>query len=64
MKADFTIFFSLVFAVAAFVAWIGPTSPRSGLVLVQLYRETSGWERRRGGASGGMDQYKIFNVLQ
>jgi hypothetical protein len=60
MKADFTIFFLLVLAVAAFVGWDSPNT--------RLHRRHPGararatlpgnWERRRGGASGGMDQYK------
>ncbi len=66
MKADFTIFFLIIFAVAAFVGWDWPNIakimpvyvaaiPGLVLVLVQLYREATGWEQHRSSASGGID---------
>lgn len=66
MKVDVTIFFLLVFLLAAVVGWDWPNIakimpvyvaaiPGLILVLVQLYRDATGWEQSRGGASGGMD---------
>ena len=73
MKVDSTLFFLLVFLVAAIVGWDWPNIakimpvyvaaiPGLVLVLVQLYRDATGWERRRGGASGGMDMDEVSNV--
>ncbi len=73
MKADFTIFFLVIFAVAAFVGWDWPNIakimpvyvaaiPGLVLVLVQLYREATGWEHHRSGASGGIDMDEVSDV--
>ena len=66
MKADFTLFFLVVFGAAAFVGWEWPNIakimpvyvaaiPGLLLVIAQLYRDATGWEQRRGKASGAMD---------
>ena len=73
MKADFTIFFLIIFAVAAIVGWDWPNIakimpvyvaaiPGLLLVVLQLYREATGWERRQSGASGGMDMDEVSDV--
>jgi hypothetical protein len=73
MKADFTIFFLVIFAVAAFVGWDWPNIakimpvyvaaiPGLVLVLVQLYREATGWEQHRSGVSGGIDMDEVSDV--
>jgi hypothetical protein len=73
MKVDFTIFFLIVFALAAFVGWDWPNIakimpvyvaaiPGLVLVLVQLYRDATGWEHRRRSASGGMDMDEVSDV--
>jgi hypothetical protein len=64
VKANLTLFFLIIFAVAAFVGWEWPNIakimpvyvaaiPGAILVLVQLYREVTGWETRR--AASGLD---------
>ena len=66
MKADFTLFFLVVFLCAAIAGWEWPNIakimpvyvaaiPGLLLVLMQLYRDATGWEQRRGKASGSMD---------
>lgn len=73
MKVDFTIFFLIVFALAAFVGWDWPNIakimpvyvaaiPGLVLVLVQLYRDATGWEQRRRSASGGLDMDEVSDV--
>ena len=72
MKANLTLFFLLVFLVGAVVGWDWPNIakimpvyvaaiPGIVLVLVQLYREASGWEGRHGGA-GGIDMDEVSDV--
>ena len=72
MKAKMTLFFLLIFVVGAVVGWDWPNIakimpvyvaaiPGIILVLVQLYRELTGWERRRRGA-GGMDMDEVSDV--
>jgi tripartite tricarboxylate transporter TctB family protein len=72
MKANLTIFFLLVFVVAAVIGWDWPNIakimpvyvaaiPGIILVLVQLYREVTGWQGRRGTA-GGMDMDEVSDV--
>ncbi len=66
MKADFTLFFLVVFLAAAVAGWGWPNIakimpvyvaalPGLLLVLVQLYRDATGWEQRRANPSGAMD---------
>jgi hypothetical protein len=73
MKADFTLFFLVVFVVAAIVGWDWPNIakimpvyvaaiPGLLLVLVQLYRDATGWERGRSRASGGIDMDEVTDV--
>ena len=73
MKADFALFFLVVFAGAAIWGWGWPNIakimpvyvaaiPGLVLVIVQLYREASGWERGRNRASGGMDMDEVSDV--
>ena len=72
MKANLTLFFLLVFIVGAVIGWDWPNIakimpvyvaaiPGIILVLVQLYRELTGWEVRRRGA-GGMDMDEVSDV--
>ncbi len=73
MKADLTFFFLLVFAAAAFAGWDWPNIakimpvyvaalPGLVLVLLQLYRDATGWEARRGGGDGGVDMDETYKV--
>jgi len=72
MKANLTLFFLVIFVIGAFVGWDWPNIakimpvyvaaiPGIILVLVQLYREATGWEGRRSGA-GGMDMDEVSDV--
>lgn len=73
MKVDFTVFFLIVFLAAAIAGWDWPDIAKimpvyvaaiPGLLLVclQLYRDATGWERRRSGASGGIDMDEVSDV--
>ncbi|HXV79346.1 MAG TPA: hypothetical protein VEG60_05675 [Candidatus Binatia bacterium] len=73
MKANFTIFFLAVFLVAAWAGWGWPNIakimpvyvaaiPGLILVLVQLYREATGWEARRSRAGGGIEMDEVHDV--
>jgi hypothetical protein len=72
MKLDMTLFFLLVFLVAAVAGWEWPNIakimpvyvaalPGLALVIVQLYRDATAWEKRRG-TSGGMDMDEVTDV--
>jgi tripartite tricarboxylate transporter TctB family protein len=72
MKANLTLFFLFLFVAGAVIGWDWPNIakimpvyvaaiPGIILVLVQLYREVTGWEGRRGGA-GGMDMDEVSDV--
>jgi hypothetical protein len=72
MKANLTLFFLLVFVVGAVIGWDWPNIakimpvyvaaiPGIILVLVQLYREVTGWQGRRGSA-GGIDMDEVSDV--
>jgi hypothetical protein len=72
MKANLTLFFLTVFLVAVWVGWDWPdiakimpvyvaAIPGLILVLVQLYREATEWEGRKGG-SGGIEMDEVQNV--
>ena len=72
MKANLTLFFLAVFVIGAFVGWDWPNIakimpvyvaaiPGIILVMVQLYREVTGWEGRRG-STGGMDMDEVSDV--
>ena len=69
MGTNFTLFFLAVFLIAAWAGWGWPNIakimpvyvaaiPGLILVLVQIYREASDWETRRG-RSGGMDMDEV-----
>ena len=73
MKADLTLFFLVIFLVAAVVGWEGPNIakimpvyvaaiPGLILVIVQLYRDATGWERSGNRASGAMDMDEVSDV--
>jgi hypothetical protein len=66
MKADFTLFFLVIFLVAAVAGWEWPNIakimpvyvaaiPGLLLVLVQIYRDATAWEQRKGTRSGAID---------
>jgi hypothetical protein len=72
MKADFTLFFLIAFLGAAIAGWDWPNIakimpvyvaalPGLALVLVQLYRDATGWEKRKGTA-GGMEMDEVAEV--
>jgi hypothetical protein len=73
MKADFTLFFLIVFLTAAIVGWDWPNIakimpvyvaalPGLALVIMQLYRDATAWEQRRGKVSGGIDMDEVSDV--
>jgi hypothetical protein len=73
MRANLTLFFLAVFLVAAWagldwpaIAKIMPVYvaaiPGLILVLVQLYREATDWEGRRGRTGGGMEMDEVQDV--
>jgi putative tricarboxylic transport membrane protein len=72
MKANLTLFFLAMFLAAAFIGWDWPNIakimpvyvaalPGLILVLVQLYRDATGWEARRG-SGGGIDMDETYEV--
>ena len=72
MKANLTLFFLLVFVAGAVIGWDWPNIakimpvyvaaiPGIILVLVQLYREVTGWQGRRSSA-GGIDMDEVSDV--
>lgn len=73
MKANLTLFFLVIFVAAAIVGWEWPNIakimpvyvaalPGLLLVLVQLYRDATGWEKSRSRASGGIDMDEVSDV--
>ena len=73
MKANLTLFFLVVFVVAAILGWEWPNIakimpvyvaaiPGLILVVIQLYRDATGWEINRAGASGGIDMDESGDV--
>lgn len=63
MRADFTLFFLIVFLAAIIIGWDWPNIAKimpvyvaaiPGLLLVlgQLYRDATGWEKRKGLSAG------------
>jgi hypothetical protein len=73
MKANFTFFFLAVFLVAAWVGWGWPdiakimpvyvaAIPGIVLVLIQLYRDATGWERRPSEGSGGIEMDEVYDA--
>ena len=72
MKANLTLFFLAMFLAAAFAGWDWPNIakimpvyvaalPGLILVLVQLYRDATGWEAGRS-AGGGIDMDETYEV--
>lgn len=73
MKANFTIFFLAAFLAAAWIGWEWPdiakimpvyvaAIPGLVLVLIQLYREATGWEGRRGSAAGSIEMDEVYDA--
>lgn len=73
MNANFTLFFAAVFLVAVVTGWEWPyiaklmpvyvaAIPGFILVLVQLYRDATDWEGRRGVKGGGIEMDEVYDV--
>ena len=73
MKANLTLFYLMIFVAAAVIGWDWPNIakimpvyvaalPGLALVLIQLYRDATGWERSGSRASGGMDMDEVSDV--
>lgn len=73
MNANFTFFFAAVFLVAVVTGWEWPyiaklmpvyvaAIPGFILVLVQLYRDATDWEGRRGVKDGGIEMDEVYDV--
>lgn len=73
MTAHFTFFVATVFVVATWVGWEWPyiaklmpvyvaAIPGLLLALVQLYRDATDWEGRRGEKDGGLDMDEVLTV--
>jgi hypothetical protein len=73
MKANLALFFFAVFAIAIVTGWDWPyiaklmpvyIAAMPGLVLVgvQLYRDATDWETRRGEQGGGTEMDEVWNV--
>lgn len=73
MRADFALFFLAIFVGAAIWGWEWPdiakimpvyvaAVPGLILVIMQLYREATGWEHSRSRASGGIDMDEVSEV--
>ena len=71
MSVNFTLFFLLLFLAAVVTGWEWPyiaklmpvyvaAIPGLLLTLVQLYRDATGWEGRRGGDGGGIEMDEVF----
>jgi len=72
MTANFTLFFVVVFLAATRIGWEWPyiaklmpvyvaAVPGLLLALLQLYRDMTDWEKRRGGG-GGIDMDEVFTT--
>lgn len=73
MRANFALFLLAIFLGAALVGWEWPyiaklmpvyiaAIPGIFLVIVQLYREVTGWEGRRGRGGGGTEMDEVYDV--
>lgn len=73
MKANFTLFFLAVFVIAIVTGWDWPyiaklmpvyvaAIPGLVLVLVQLYRDATDWENRRGNEGSGIEMDEVYNA--
>jgi len=72
MNTNLTLFFLAIFLGATLLGWEWPyiaklmpvyvaAIPGIALVLVQLFREATGWEARRSGA-GGVDMDEVYEA--
>ena len=73
MRANFTLFFLVMFLAAAVSGWGWPdiakimpvyvaAIPGLILVVVQLYRDATQWEGRRRGGGGGIEMDEVYDV--
>ena len=73
MKANFGLFFLVVFILAVWAGWEWPyiaklmpvyiaAIPGLVLVLVQLYRDATDWESGQGGKGGGIEMDEVYDV--
>lgn len=73
MKFDFTLFFLVVFLIGAIAGWGWPNIakimpvyvaaiPGIILAIVQIYRNATNWEQRRGNVSGAIDMDEVSDV--
>ena len=73
MRANLTLFFLAIFLIAVWAGWEWPAIARIMpvyvaaipgliLVLIQLYREATGWETRRGRAGAGIEMDEVQDV--
>ena len=73
MKANLGFFFLVVFSIAVWTGWDWPyiaklmpvyvaAMPGLILVLVQLYRDATDREGRRGGKGGGIEMDEVYDV--
>jgi hypothetical protein len=73
MTANFTLFFVVVFLAATRIGWEWPyiaklmpvyiaAVPGLLLALLQLYRDMTDWEKRRGGGGGGIEMDEVFTT--
>src|SRR5947207_2220285 len=73
MRANFTLFFLAVFLAAVWIGWEWPdiakimpvyvaAIPGLLLVLVQLYRDATQWDRRQSEGSGGIEMDEVYDV--
>jgi hypothetical protein len=73
MKADFSFFFLAVFLAATIAGWNWPyiaklmpvyvaAVPGLILVILQIYRDATGWEARQRANRGGLDMDEIYGA--
>ena len=73
MRASLALFFLAIFLVAAMMGWEWPyiarlmpvyvaAIPGILLVFVQLYRDATDWEGRRGRGEGGIEMDEVYDV--
>ena len=73
MKANFGLFFLVVFIVAVWAGWEWPyiaklmpiyvaAIPGLVLVLLQLYRDATDWEAGQKGKGGGIEMDEVYDV--
>src|SRR5438094_8102372 len=73
MRANLNLFFLAVFLAAAWIGWGGPdiakimpvyvaAIPGLLLVLVQLYRDATQWDRRQSEGSGSIEMDEVYDL--